>query len=57
MNPVDIIRLLDAAITLAINSGLNWQKFAQMKAEAGGQLTDEQLEELAGQLRDTIGRM
>lgn len=55
MSPLEIIRLVDAAIALAISAGINIDRYNALRAQsASGKLTDEQLQELASGARQRI---
>lgn len=57
MNTLEIIRLLDAAMALAIKAGISVSRYQEMREQSGGSLTDEQVEELARESDAAVGRM
>lgn len=58
MSAIEIIRLLDAAIALAVSAGVNVDKLRAMQAQnANGSLTPEQVRELADAARSAVGRL
>jgi hypothetical protein len=61
MSPLDalnILKAIDALMTLAIRSGLSMEEYRNLKAESGGgPLTEEQLQQLSSRLRDSLERM
>jgi hypothetical protein len=58
MNTVEIVRLLDAVIGLAISAGINVERYNALRAQsASGRLTDEQLQQLAESARKSVGQL
>lgn len=58
MNTLETIALLEAAINLAVASGINFQKLMAMRDANGGQpLTDEQRQQLADDAQSAIDRL
>lgn len=55
---IQIIRLLEAATSVAISAGINVERFNAMRASnASGHLSDEQLLQLAEQAHESYKRM
>lgn len=55
---LQIIALLDAALSLAINAGVNIERFRQLKdANGGAPLTEAQINQLAAEAEASVGRL
>lgn len=55
---LQIIKMLEAATSVALNAGINIERFNAMRASnASGHLTDEQLLQLAQQAHESYKRM
>ena len=54
MNAVDIVRLLDMIVSLAMKAGISLQRYQQMKDASGGALTDEQVDQLVSESRQAV---
>jgi hypothetical protein len=58
MNTLEVVRLLDAVISLAISAGVSVERYNALRAQsASGRLTAEQLEELAASARQKVERL
>jgi hypothetical protein len=58
MNTVDVVRLLDIAVGLAISAGVNLDRYHALRAQsASGRLTAEQLEQLAAAARQKVEKL
>jgi hypothetical protein len=47
MTAIEIVQLLDLVVSIAIRSGISVAQFHAMREASGGNLTKEQVEELA----------
>ena len=54
---VMIIHALNALMNLAVDAGISITKFNDMREQSGGNLTDEQVEELANEADAAVDRM
>lgn len=55
MSAVEIVRLLDMIMGIAIRAGISITRYKEMIDEnGGGPLTDEQIAELAGEAHDAV---
>lgn len=52
-----VIRLLDMAVNVAVNAGVSWTKYQTLKSESGGELTDEQIQQLADEAQSAINQL
>lgn len=57
MNTLEIVRLLDAIVALALRAGISIARYQELREQSGGNLTDEQVEQLAQESEDAVGRM
>jgi mevalonate kinase len=57
MNAIEIVRLLDAIVGLAMSAGISLARYQAMKDASGGTLTDEQIQELAADAKKAVDRL
>lgn len=57
MNALELVRALDALLTVAISAGINIAKLTALREASGGTLTIEQIQELAAEARQSIDRL
>lgn len=57
MTSVEIVHLVTLATRAAMSIGVDLQKFNSMMAESGGQLTDEQRDEIIATARERVDRL
>ena len=57
MNTLEVVRVLDAAVALALKAGVSIARYQELREQAGGNLTDEQVEQLARESDDAVGRL
>ncbi len=52
-----IIRLLDGAVTVAINAGIAVDRYLEMRELSGGHLTDDQVQALADAAEGSVMKL
>ena len=57
MNALQIVQLLQLVVSIATEAGINIARFNQMREESGGDLTDEQVQELLNESQDEVDRL
>lgn len=57
MDVLAIVRLLDAIVSLSLAAGISIEKYRAMRDAAGGELTDEQIKQLADDAQNAIDQL
>ncbi len=57
MSALQIVQLVNMVLNLAANAGINLARLNAMRELNGGSLSDEQLEQLAQEAKDAVGKL
>lgn len=57
MSALEVIRVLDAVVALAASAGVSIARYQELREQSGGSLTPEQVEQLARESDEAVGRL